>query len=136
MLDPSDEGRREGLRIRNPGSNTAAPVRLVADLDTIHTDRAFSRVELGGVLEAPEAALVHLLGDPAFVPDVRVTAALVERGEYALHLGRQARATDSQGRSAWCLSRYAVASLMLTSGRPARRGSKVTRATCRSSSTA
>jgi hypothetical protein len=88
MLDPSGEGRREGLRIRNPGSNTAAPVRLVADLDTIHTDRAFSRVEPGGVLEAPEAALVHLLGNPAFVPDVRVTAALVERGEYALHLGR------------------------------------------------
>ena len=93
MLDPSGEGRREGLRIRNPGSNTAAPVRLVADLDTIHTDRAFSRVEPGGVLEAPEAALVHLLGDPAFVPDVRVTAALVERGDAAPRAGSRARRT-------------------------------------------
>jgi hypothetical protein len=69
--------------------------RLVADLDTVDTGQSLSGVELGGVLQIPEAALVHLLGDPAFVPDVRVTAALVERGEYALHLGLTA-ARDGQ----------------------------------------
>ena len=50
---------------------------------------------MGGVLQVPDPALVHLLGDPAFVPDVRVAAALVERCEYALYFGR-AVACDRQ----------------------------------------
>jgi hypothetical protein len=111
-------------------------VRLVADLDTIHTDRAFSRVEPGGVLEAPEAALVHLLGNPAFVPDVRVTAALVERGEYALHLGRPVARDGQPGAFRVVLVEVCRGVFDADLGRPARRGSKVTRATCRSSSTA
>ena len=95
MLDAASEGRREGLRVRDPGNDTAAPVRLVAELDTVDASHSFSGVELGGVLQVPDPALVHLLGDPAFVPDVRVPAALVERGEYALHFGR-AVARDGQ----------------------------------------
>ena len=43
---------------------------------------------MGEVVQVTDTALVPLLGDPAFVPDVRVSAALIERGEYALHLGR------------------------------------------------
>ena len=50
---------------------------------------------MGGVLQVPDPALIHLLGDPAFVPDVRVAAALVERCEYALYFGR-AVACDRQ----------------------------------------
>ena len=92
---PRSEGRGEGLRVRDPGNDTAAPMRLVADLDTVDTSQSFSGVELSGVLQVPDPARVHLLGHPAFVPDVRMAAALVERCEYALHFGR-AVACDGQ----------------------------------------
>ena len=82
-------GRAENLRVDDPASDIAAPVRNVTSREAIDPGRAFGRVELGGVLQVPDAALVHLLGDPAFVPDVRVTVPLVERGEHALHLGRR-----------------------------------------------
>jgi len=95
VLDAACEGRREGLRIGDPGSDTAALVRLVAKLDTVDAYRALGRVELGRVLQVPNPALVHLLGNPAFVPDVRMPAALVKRSEYALDLGR-AVARDGQ----------------------------------------
>jgi len=88
MLDAASKGRREGFRIRDPGNDTAAPVRLIADLDTVDTDHSLSWVELGGILQVPHPAFVHLLGDPALMADMRVTVPLVERGEYALHLGR------------------------------------------------
>jgi hypothetical protein len=62
-------------------------MRPVTRCDAIDPGRAPGPVELGRIFQAPQPPLVHLLGDPAFVPDVRMPAALVERGEYALHLG-------------------------------------------------
>jgi hypothetical protein len=62
-------------------------MQFAAGLDAVHVILTLFRVELGGILQVPHPALVHLLGDPALVPDVRMPAALVERGEYALHLG-------------------------------------------------
>ena len=81
MLDPTSEGRREGLWVRDPRNDTAAPVKLMADLDTVDTRHSHSGVELGGVLKVPDPAFVHLLGDPALVADMRVPVPLVERGE-------------------------------------------------------
>src|SRR5262249_54070388 len=95
MLDAAGEGRREDLWIGDPTSDIAAPVRNVTGREAIDACCASGRVELSGVLQVPDAALVHLLGDPAFVPDVRVPAALVERGKYALDFGR-AVACDGQ----------------------------------------
>lgn len=55
----------------------------------------FGWIELGGVLQVRDPSFVHLLGDPAFVPDVSVTAALVQGGEDALDL-RRARPRGGQ----------------------------------------
>jgi hypothetical protein len=43
---------------------------------------------LGRILQPAQPSLVHLLGDPALVADMRVTATLVERSENPLHLMR------------------------------------------------
>ena len=75
---------------------------LFADLERVHTGFTFFRVELGGILEFPYSALVHLLGDPAVVADVRVPVPLVERDEDTLGVGRALRTAASQGRSARC----------------------------------
>jgi hypothetical protein len=87
MHDASSKGRREGFWIRDPRNGATAPVRLIADPDTVDTGHSLSRVELGGILQVPHSAFVHFLRYPAFMPDVCVPAALVERGEYALYLG-------------------------------------------------
>ena len=61
---------------------------LVTGLEGVDASLALVRVELSGIFQVPHPAFVHLLGDPAFVADVRVSAALVERGENTLHLRR------------------------------------------------
>jgi len=88
MLGALGQGHSEGVGAGDPRDDASASVRLVAWRETVDAGRALGRVELGGVVQVTDTALVHLLGDPAFVPDVRMAAALVERGEHALHFGR------------------------------------------------
>src|ERR671922_453079 len=88
MLRAASDSGGEGVRMGDPGRVTSAPVRLVMGCEAVDPGRTLDRVTLSGILQAAQSALVHLLSDPAFVADVRVPAALVERGEYALHLGR------------------------------------------------
>ena len=87
MFNPFSESRGEGVGIRDASSGLAAPVKVLTLLETVDPGGAFGWVELGGVFEVGGPAPVHFLGDPAFVADVGVAAALVERGEEALHLG-------------------------------------------------
>jgi hypothetical protein len=63
---------------------------LVTRLDAIDPGHTLGHVELGRILEAPQSELVHFFGDPAFMANVSVAAALVERREDPLHLGRAA----------------------------------------------
>ena len=88
MLDAAGEGRRENLRIDDLARDIAAPMRNVTGGEAVDACPALGRVELGGVLKVADPVLVHLLGDPAHVADMRVPVPLVERGEYTLHLGR------------------------------------------------
>ena len=87
MLDAAGESRRECLRIDDPASDIAAPVRNVAGREAVDACHTFGGVELGGVLQVADPAFVQFLRNRAFMPDVCVPAALVERGEYALYLG-------------------------------------------------
>ena len=57
-------------------------------LQAINPGGSFRRVELGRIFQVRHPPPAHFLGDPAFVADVGVAAALVERGEEALHLRR------------------------------------------------
>ena len=88
MLSTPGDGHREGVRVGDPGGDAAAPVLLAAGQQAIGPGGPFRRVELGRILQVSHSSPAHLLGDPAFVADVGVAAALVEGGEQALHLGR------------------------------------------------
>lgn len=78
--------RREGVGAGDPGGGTSAPVRPVTWREAIDPGLASGQIELGWIFQVTQPPLIHLLGDPAFMPDVRMAAALVERGEYALYL--------------------------------------------------
>src|SRR5690242_12213729 len=88
MLDAIGEGHRKDLWIGNTCSNPSAPVRKVSGGEPVDPGSALVWIELGGILQVLYPAFVHLLGDPAFVPDMGVPAALVERGDDALDVGR------------------------------------------------
>jgi hypothetical protein len=81
MLNAAGEGRRENLRIGDLARDIAAPMRDVTGGKAVDACPALGRVELGGVLKVPNPVLVHLLGNPALVADMRVPVPLVERGE-------------------------------------------------------
>src|SRR5450631_387636 len=72
LLNAAGEGLCECLRVGYTRRDTPAPVRLVADLEGVDVSLALLRIELGGILQVPYPALVHFLGDPAFVADMRV----------------------------------------------------------------
>jgi hypothetical protein len=97
MLDTTGEGSREGLRIGDPSGDITASVRLIAVFEPINPVSALVWIELGGILQVLYPALVHFLGDPAIVADMRVPVPLVERGEYTLHLGRTAACNRQPG---------------------------------------
>jgi hypothetical protein len=88
MFDAFGEGRGEGVRIHDASSSLPTPVELLTLPETVNPGRAFRRVELGGIFEESHAPLVHFFGDPAFVADVGVAAALVEGSKDPLHLRR------------------------------------------------
>jgi hypothetical protein len=88
MLDASREGFGKGDGICDPGRRLTAPVRLIAWLEPIDTGGTSDRIGLGRVFQIGHPASVHLLGNRALMPDVTVTAALVEGGEEPLHVLR------------------------------------------------
>ncbi len=87
MLDAPSKSDGKSVRVSDPCSNFPAYVRLAGILEAIDAGGTLGRVELGGVFLVSRAALVHVLGDPAFVADVAVAASLVKGGEDALDLG-------------------------------------------------
>jgi hypothetical protein len=90
VLYGAGNGNRESVGIRYPRSNASAPVQLVTIRNAIDPGRTLRHVKLGRIFQVSHPPLVHLLGDPAFVADVGVTAALVEGGEDPLYLGQAA----------------------------------------------
>lgn len=63
---------------------------LVAFLEAIDPGCPLRRIGLGGIFQVRHSSFVHLLSDPALVPDVTMSAALVECREDPLHVGRAA----------------------------------------------
>src|SRR6185437_11679560 len=74
MLDATGKGSREGLRIGDPSGDITASVRLIAVFEPVDPGSALVWIELGGILQVLYPVLVHFLGDPAFVADMRVAA--------------------------------------------------------------
>jgi hypothetical protein len=90
MLDGASDTSREDLRVRYPRGGASAPVHLVTGHNAVDARRPFRQVKLGGIFQVGHPPVVHLLGDPALVADMGMTAALVQRGEDPLYLGRAA----------------------------------------------
>jgi hypothetical protein len=86
VLDSASERDGESMGIGDSRRSLPALVREIAGLEAIKTSGTLGLIALGGVFQVGDAALVHLLGDPAFVADVAVAASLVEGGEDALDL--------------------------------------------------
>jgi hypothetical protein len=99
MLNAAGESRGEGVRVYYPTGHLSALVSLLTGLESVNSGCLFRGVKLRRVLEERHPPLVHFLGDPAFVPDMTMAAALIERREDPLHLRRAVRAAVSQGRS-------------------------------------
>ena len=87
MFCGAGDGGRKCRWIGDPSGENTASVRLVADLDAVQVCFALVWIELGGILQVLYPVLVHFLGDPAIVADMRVPAALVERDDDALDVG-------------------------------------------------
>jgi hypothetical protein len=61
-------------------------VQLLTGSQAVNSGGPFRGIQLGRVLEERYAPLVHLLSDPALMPDMAMAAALIERREDPLDL--------------------------------------------------
>ena len=86
MLDATSDRGGERGGVADGGGHSRAVVRFVAGSQAVDSFGSFLRVELGGILQAEHSQLALLGAEPALVPDVRVTAALIDRREYPLHV--------------------------------------------------
>jgi hypothetical protein len=77
MLYATGESHRESLRVCYPAGHLSAPVQLLTGPEAVNSCCPFRGIELGRVLEERYPSPVHLLGHPAFMPDMAVAAALI-----------------------------------------------------------
>jgi hypothetical protein len=83
MLNPTDKGRNEGIRIGDTGCCFAASMALIILPETVYAQGSLFLVKLRGIFAVGDTASVRLLGYPAFVADVGVAAGGVKRGDDA-----------------------------------------------------
>ena len=75
-----------------------APVRLITRPEGRQSRlRALQARAEPDLVQIGHPSMVHLLRDPALMPDVTMAAALVERREYPLHLRRATRRSREPG---------------------------------------
>jgi hypothetical protein len=86
MLNATGESHGEGVRVYDPAGHLPALVRLLTGFEAVNSGWPLRRIKLGRIFEERYPPLVHLLGDPAFVPDMAMAAALIKRRENSLHL--------------------------------------------------
>lgn len=86
MLNATGESHGEGVRVRYPAGHLPTTVQVLSGPETVNSGGPFRGIQLSGVLEERHPPLVHLLGDPPFMPDMAVAGALIERCEDPLHL--------------------------------------------------
>ncbi len=88
MFNATGKSHGEGVRVCYPAGHLPTLVRLLAGLETVNSGCPFREIKLGRVLKERDPPLVHFLGDPAFMPDMAMAAALIKRGEDPLDLRR------------------------------------------------
>jgi hypothetical protein len=86
MLNATGESHGEGVRVCYPAGHLAALVHLLTGPQAVNSGGPFRGIQLGRVLKERYPPLVHLLGDPAFMPDMAMAAALIQRREDSLYL--------------------------------------------------
>jgi hypothetical protein len=88
LLDAAGESYGECIGIADSRRGTPAAMRSLGCTQAVNPQRPFHRIELDGIFQVGHPPSVHLLIDPAFVADVAMAAALVERREDPLHFRR------------------------------------------------
>jgi hypothetical protein len=88
MLDAASESYGECIGIADSQRGTSAAMQSAWCTQAVNPQGPFHRIELDGIFQIGHPASVHLLVDLAFVADVAMAAALVERREDPLHFRR------------------------------------------------
>jgi hypothetical protein len=88
MLDAASESYGECIGIADSQRGTSAAMQSAWCTQAVNPQGPFHRIELDGIFQIGHPASVHLLVDLAYVADVAMPAALVERREDPLHFRR------------------------------------------------